>query len=131
MFSDAAVLNLLTDVNTLLDSLLIGIVVQESRGDAIVELHFKARVSSKFSEVHIRFTDVLEFEFYYESDERFFDVEDLKFLELKDGTFYLSLDPDPSTLLEAGATELDASDTDHFFVHARHIEATTVAKPAP
>jgi hypothetical protein len=129
MVRDAAVLELLTGNNTLLDTVLTGIsVTQDSLWREHVELQFKARPDSDFSEINLRFIDVVDFEFFLEKADAFLDVCELKFLKLNDDSFYLTVDPDPSTLLNAGAKELDASDTDHYFVRARHIEVVVKKK---
>jgi hypothetical protein len=115
--------DLLKDNNTLLDSRLIGLVGRETSGAVNVELQFRARPDSDFTEIRIKFTAVIEYEISYEESEEYIDIWDLKFLKLDDGSFYITLDPDPSTLPAAGATVLEQSDTDNFFVRARHIEA--------
>ncbi len=133
MIEDAAVIDLLTGDNTLLDSLLVGATVQGSFDAPSVELSFKARAGSDFSSVTIIFKSILEFEILYDADRGFVDVWDLKFLKLKDGSFYITLDPDPETLPAAGVADVEASATDHFFVRARHIEAvvTKLGEGAP
>jgi hypothetical protein len=123
MIEDAAVIDLLTGDNTLLDSLLVGVTIQGSFDAPSLELNFKARAGSEFSSITIIFKSILEFEILYDADRGFVDVWDFKFLKLKDGSFYIALDPDPETLPAAGVADVEASDTDHFFVRARHIEA--------
>ena len=129
MIRDNAVIDLLTWNNSLLDTVLIGIeITRESLGRADVELKFQARPDSDFSEIDIKFTGVIEFEFSYERQYTFLDICDLKFLKLADGSFYIALDPDPSTLPAAGVTDVQVSETDHFFVRANHIEAVVTRK---
>jgi hypothetical protein len=123
MIFDTAAIELLSGENTLRDSLLIEVVVREATGRANVELRFAARAGSVFSQVTLRLTEVVEFDFHYDKDYTSFDVWDLKFLQLKDGTYYIALDPDPATLPPACVTEIDASDADNFFVRAHHVEA--------
>lgn len=124
MFHDAGVLEILSGADTLLDSQLRSIVVEQSiSGGAIVELGFNAREGSRFSFVKIKFTDVFSFEFSYEDGQSFLDVWELKFIRLSDESFYITLDPDPSTLASAGVSILQDSETDRFYVRARHIEA--------
>lgn len=126
MIRDSAVLELLSGHNALLDALLTEVIVRGIERDANVNLRFSARSGSDFSEVVIKFTEVIEFEFEYDEAMVFLDVWDLKFLELKDGTFYIALDPDPATLPSAGVLDVGVSERDHFFVRARHIEAVVV-----
>jgi hypothetical protein len=124
MICDADVIEMFSGKNALLDALLVAVIVMRNDlGDADVELRFKGRKDSDFTEISIQFTEVAEFEFSYEREDTFLDIWDLKFLILEDGSFYISLDPDPSTLLSAGAAKVEASDTDHFFIRARHIKA--------
>jgi len=123
MIRDTAVIDLLSGNDTLRDSLLTEVVVLESTGRANVELKFDARAGSQFSQVALKFTEVVEFKFHYDNDYTSFDVWDLKFLRLNDGTFYIALDPDPVTLPPACVTEIEATSTDYFFVRAHHIEA--------
>jgi hypothetical protein len=124
MINDVSVINLLTGNNTLLDSKLIGVSVNHGEAtNANVAFRFRARPGSDFSEIRIDFVDVIEYELAYEESERYLDIWDLKFLQLEDNSFYITLDPDPSTLGAAGIVNLRPSDTDHFFVRARHIEA--------
>jgi hypothetical protein len=124
MLNDTSVLDLLKKHNSLLDSRLIGIQVgREPSGAVNVELHFRARPDSDFTEIRIKFTSVIEYEVSYEESQEYVDIWDLKFLKLDDGSFYITLDPDPSTLPAAGATVLEQSDTDNLFVRARHMEA--------
>jgi hypothetical protein len=123
MIEDAAVIDLLTGHNTLLDSVLVGVIVQGAFDAPVVELKFNARPGSDFSSIRLIFRSIFEFEIAYEADRGFVDVWDFKFLKLKGGSFYITLDPDPSTLPAAGVMDVEASDTDHFFVRAGHIEA--------
>jgi hypothetical protein len=124
MIRDASVLDLLKGKNSLLDSRLIGVLVgRDASGAVNVELQFRARPDSDFFEVRMKFTEVIEYEIAYEEAEEYIDIWDLKFLKLDDGSFYITLDPDPSTLPTAGATVLQQSDTDNLFVRGRHIEA--------
>ena len=124
MISDNAVIELLTWNNSLRDTLLVGVhITRNTLGEADVVLNFNARPDSEFSEIEIRFTDVIELEFGYDQSDAFLNVCDLKFIKLKDDTFYLSLDPDPSTLPEAGVTDVQAAETDHFFVRAHSVQA--------
>lgn len=129
MIRDDAVIDLLKWNNSLLDTLLIGIEIdRESLGRADVELKFEARPDSDFSKIDIKFTGVIEFEFSYERQDAFLNICDLKFLKLADGSFYVALDPDPATLPAAGITNVQASETDNFFVRAHHIEAIVTKK---
>ena len=124
MYKGPAVIDLLTGSNALLDARLLATsVTQTDSTKPTVELHFRVRHGSDFSEVRIIFTDVMAYEISYEEVENYLDVWDLKFLQLGDGSFYITLDPDPSTLPAAGVTNVRASDTDRFYVRARHIEA--------
>lgn len=119
------VLDILTGRNTLLDSKLIAIsVAQDVNGNASVELNFRGRAGSDFSEVEVQFSEIIECEITYECTDGFIDIWDYKFIKLADDSFYISLDPDPSTLGAAGVLVIQPSETDHFFVHARHIVAT-------
>jgi hypothetical protein len=123
MIRDASVLDLLKGKNSLLDSRLIGVLVGRDASGVNVELQFRARPDSDFSEIRMNFTGVIEYEIAYEEAEEYIDIWDLKFLKLVDGSFYITLDPDPSTLPAAGATVVQQSDTDNLFVRGRHIEA--------
>lgn len=120
---DDEVVSLLEGVNTLRDSSLIAISIVGVFGRPDISMEFDAREGSDFSKVKLKFTEVVSFEFSCGEGEAFLDVWDLKFIKLRDGSFYITLDPDPSTLGAAGVTDLDASDTDGFFVRAKHVEA--------
>jgi hypothetical protein len=124
LIQDASVLDLLRGHNALLDSRLMGVLVgRDAAGAVNVELQFRGRPDSDFSEIRIHFTQVIEYELWYDEDECHLDIWDLKFLKLEDGTYYITLDPDPSTLPAAGATVQEQSDTDNFFIRAHHVEA--------
>jgi hypothetical protein len=123
MVRDDAVIHLLAGKNTLRDSVLVGVSISETLGTATVALQFEAREGSDFSEVTLRFKEVVNFAFRYDEESIFLNIWDLKFLKLQDGSFYITLDPDPATLPAAGVVDMDASETDNFFVTARNIEA--------
>ncbi|MDX8570397.1 hypothetical protein OZ666_01800 [Elizabethkingia sp. HX QKY] len=48
---------------------------------------------SKFFRVHLLFTKIVEFQFYYSSNYSFYNIENYKLLYIEDQV-YLSLDPD-------------------------------------
>ncbi len=126
------VLDLLTDRNTLLDSKLVAFSVeQDANRNASIELYFEGRVGSDYSEIAIRFIEIIESEISHECRDGYIDIWDYKFIKLADDSFYISLDPDPCTLPSAGVAVVQPSDTDHFFVHARRIEATFTPTSSP
>lgn len=55
---------------------------------------------SDFSKIDLLFNDIVEFNFYYNSDYHFYNVEDYKLLYFND-QIYLSLDPDDSTNIKS------------------------------
>lgn len=125
-------LDLLTGRNALLDSKLIAFSVEQGANrNASIELNFEGRAGSDFSEIAIRFIEVIESEISYECTDGYIDIWDYKFIKLADDSFYISLDPDPYTLPSAGVAVVQPSDTDHFFVHARRIEATLTPISGP
>ena len=122
MICDMAVLKLLTGANTLLDAQLTGINVRQSGRGVDVDLSFKSRAGSDFPFFCLKFTEVQYFDFSYEEPQVFLEIWEFKFIKLADGCFYLTLDPDPSTLGSAGVEDLQDSETDRFCVRARHVE---------
>lgn len=75
MISDTAVIDLLKDDNTLLDSRLVGESVTQVREEnPIVEIRFRARPGSEFSQITITFSDVIAYEISYDESEREVDV---------------------------------------------------------
>ena len=122
MIRDAAVIELLSGDNTLLDAVLVEVNARCVESGSAIDLRFNGRRGSQFSDIILTFTEIIKFSVLYEMGDIPLDVWDLKFIRLKDGSYYITLDPDPSTLGAAGVKELDASDTDGFVVHASHVE---------
>ena len=113
--------------HSLLDSYLLDVSMRDDpSGSQTITLRFRARPSSKHSEVTLHFTDLVEFGF--RSDDGLLgDVGSIKFLKLPDGSFYISLDPAPSTTQEAGASG-QPSDSDNFVVRSKHISAAVTVR---
>jgi hypothetical protein len=129
MMRDDAVIELLKKNNSLLDSELTAIAITRNEfGNVQVQLDFELPLKSEFSTVSLKFLDVIEFDFGWDNKFVFVNVGELKFLKLKDYSYYLALDPDPSTTPAAGVTDEHDSDTDNFFVRAQHVEAEATRK---
>ncbi|WP_269514510.1 hypothetical protein [Brevundimonas subvibrioides] len=117
------VIELLSTINTLRDSTLTEVLVTSENGLPIVQFSFQARTGSDFNKIKLLFLKVESFSIDYNSDDVFLNVSDLKFLHLKNGRYYISLDPDPGTLISAGVNDLEQSSTDRFFVLSGQIFA--------
>ena len=103
--------------NSLLDSTLTSLCMQDAEGSPIIDLCFAARAGADYEVVRIKFSGIKEFGFYYNDKHSFYVVEDFKFLVTSDGLFYLSVDPDRGQDGE--------SETDQDFVRAKYVEIVT------
>ncbi len=88
------VIDFLSAENTLLDSQLVDFSVSNYFSNPILDLKFSARKNAGYAIAHLRFSDVLEFDFFYQKNYPFFVVEDIKFFFDESGFYYLSLQPD-------------------------------------
>ena len=74
----------------LTSSVLLKIDIFEERRTPSIELHFKLSIGGGL--LKIRFTNVMEYSFYYKMGYSFYNVERCKFFK-KGDSFYISLDP--------------------------------------
>jgi hypothetical protein len=85
-------LSKLTGENCLLDTKIEHLSIFAA-DNLIIEITFLMRPKSDFERVTIRFSGVLEYSFYYNTDYIFYNVERYKFFLDNNNNFYLSLDP--------------------------------------
>jgi hypothetical protein len=79
--------------NSLLDATLEQIRIFLEDGSIQVELEFAMRTSSVYRSVTLKFMGVTEYAFYNNDKHGVFYVEGLKFFQLENGMYYISLDP--------------------------------------
>lgn len=129
MICDDDVIELLKGTNSLLDAYLLKVHIRDdANGTGSITLKFRPRFGSDFSEISLRFDEVMELEFRSNDGTTRGNVEDLKFLKSADRSYRISLDPDPSTLPAAGVGAVQACDSDNFVVRARHVEAAVTLR---
>lgn len=103
-----SLLSKLSGENCLLDAKIERLVIYNGVR-LIIEITFKMRPKSDFDRVLIRFIDVFEYSFYYNSDYIFYNIERYKFFSKNKNNFYLSLDPFDET------SEISDKDQDYIF----------------
>ncbi|MCS3530752.1 hypothetical protein [Chryseobacterium sp. JUb7] len=99
---------------------LISTIIEEIKlsKDEFGELQIQITISkfskkSNFSKINLLFNDIVEFNFYYNSDYNFYNIEDYKLLYFNN-QIYLSLDPDQSIK--------DKSEHDSDFILAKSLK---------
>jgi hypothetical protein len=89
-------LDYLSGNNSLLDSRISGFSIGAESDDVFVDITITMRNSSEYKQLMLKFKKCLEYQFSYSNDYFFYNVESLKLLQKKDGTFYVSFDPSDS-----------------------------------
>jgi hypothetical protein len=109
--------------DSLRDTVLVGIDVKQHDWDAIVSLMFMPRIKSRYSELQLVFYDIEVFSFYFDKGHIFHNVEDMKLLSLPSGSVYLTLDPEPGSMVVADPSLLFPHSDDNFVVSAKRVDA--------
>lgn len=107
-------LEFLKGKDSLLDSRLLSLVVNDGDDGLVVEARFSAREGASYLWVKIVFMRVCDFYFSYSNEYIFGNVERVKFVVTDGGLFYLSIDPD----VESGDVP---SELDSDFVSSKRI----------
>lgn len=100
--------------NTLRDSVLTSLYLVGEHGGAILELKFSLGEDADYKSIGLRFSDIIEFDFYYKKSYVFYNVEAFKLICTNEKSYYLSLDPDENFDSEVS--------TDQDFVKANSLE---------
>jgi hypothetical protein len=90
---DEQLVKYLSGRNSLLDATLEQIRIFLEDGSIQVELEFAMRPSSVYRRVTLKFTRVIEYAFSNNDKHGVYYVERLKFFQLENGMYYISLDP--------------------------------------
>ena len=112
--------SVLIEENSLLDTVIDKIwVCRNPKGNVEIKLTFSNfRINSRFERIQLIFDDVVRFYFCHGEEHIFYIVSNYKFMQLADGVFYLSLDPDNSTE--------QLSDDDLDYIYSKKLKLITL-----
>jgi len=79
-----------------------------------IDIDLKLQYSKNDKNFRLRFSDVIEYSFYHNSNYYFYNVVNVKFFKIND-LYYLSLDPDESCISK--------SDNDNDFILGKKLQA--------
>lgn len=90
---DDELVSMLNDNNLLLDAKLTSLCIKEVDNEICVLLSFIPLSEKNKNEINIIFKQVFKFDFFYENDMIFYNIERVKLFKTKDQKYYLSIDP--------------------------------------